>query len=40
MDGFAQYQYNKFYCAAWELAEKAPDIFNAHSSPLFLKVAY
>ncbi len=24
MDGFAEYQYNKFYCAAWELAEKAP----------------
>lgn len=24
MDGFAEYQYNKFYSAAWELAEKAP----------------
>ncbi|MFZ4380632.1 MAG: hypothetical protein ACOYO0_01540 [Sandarakinorhabdus sp.] len=24
MDGFAEYQYDKFYSAAWELAEKAP----------------
>jgi hypothetical protein len=24
MDGFAEYQYNKFYFAAWELAETAP----------------
>lgn len=24
MDGFADYEYNKFYTAAWELAEKVP----------------
>jgi hypothetical protein len=24
MDGYAEYQYNEFYAAAWELAEKAP----------------